>query len=286
MNVYEIITDRILRKLEQGTAPWRRGWDTAQGMPRSLVSGKEYRGINAFMLGTAGHSSPYYLTFKQALARGGAVRKGEHGYPVVFWKMLEKDNPKAQDGKDHIPMLRYYTVFNADQCDGIDYPKPDGLRVHEPIRVCQDTAARYLSDKGPSLSHGGARAYYRPSTDSVSMPELGAFERREEYYSVLFHELSHSTGHKSRLDRSGISESHSFGDSVYSREELVAEMGAAMLCGHCGIDSATLDNSAAYLAGWVKVLRGDSRLVVTAAAQAQKAADLILGRKWEAPAHE
>lgn len=277
MNVYDIITEQIIQRLQQGTIPWQQPWKSA-GAPKNLVSKKEYRGINVFLLASQHHQSPYWLTFKQAQDLGGHIRKGEHGSKVVFWKMLnlETDDADAEDAR-LIPLLRYYTVFNVDQCDGITAPEGETVnRPFEPIQVCESVVAGMPNR--PNLGHNDARAYYQPSMDWVNMPKPETFRSNEDYYSVLFHELTHSTGHQSRLNRSTLTDLCPFGSTNYSKEELVAEMGAAFLCGHTGIENCTIDNSAAYTKGWLTRLQNDAKLVVIAAAQAQKAADYILGR--------
>jgi len=279
-DVYQLITDRLLAILEAGTVPWRKPWNYGrEGGPLNLVSRKHYQGINCFLLACTPHSSPYWLTYRQAQALGGNVRKGERGSPVIFWKIYEKEDANAEDGKKRLPLLRHYTVFNAEQCHGITTPPTDVTTwaEHDPI-IAAETVVLAMPNS-PILEIGGGRAFYSPSRDLVRVPELFRYEEPEEYYSTLFHELAHSTGHKSRLDREGITGQHFFGDAVYSREELVAEMAAAFLCGHTGIENATIENSAAYLQSWIKRLRGDKKLAVIAGAQAQKAADYILGRK-------
>ena len=283
MDVYEIITDRIVAILEAGTVPWRKPWNYgSEKDPLNLVSKKHYQGINCFLLACTPYGSPYWLTYRQAQALGGSVHKGQKGSMVIFWKMLVKDDPKAKDGKRNIPVLRYYTVFNSEQCDGIIVPAPDVTTWHEHDPIEAAEAVQLAMPNRPTVEIGGTRACYSPSRDRIQVPELFRYEKPEEYYCTLFHELAHATGHESRLNREGITESHYFGSPDYSREELVAEMAAAFLCGHVGIENATIQNSAAYLQSWIKTLRGDKRLAVTAAAQAQKAADYILNRK----AHE
>ena len=285
-DVYDVITARIMELLDKGIVPWRKPWRGGRaGKPKNLASGKDYRGVNTFLLHCAGmaggYDSPYWLTFNQAKERGGNVRKGEHGMPVVFWNWLEREKTDSQTGEaktEEIPFLRYYTVFNVEQCDGIDCPKPDTQSVpldFQPIAECE-TVVEGFTDK-PGIEHDGAgRAFYRPSDDTVHMPESGRFDSAQAYYATLFHELAHSTGHGSRLGRTKDQKQAAFGSTDYGKEELVAEMGAAFLCGHCGIDGATIENAAAYIDGWRRAIRQDKKLVVHAAAQAQKAADYIL----------
>jgi antirestriction protein ArdC len=271
---YQIITDRVFALLEAGTVPWRKPWNygSVRG-PLNLVSRRHYHGINCFLLACTPHGSPYWLTYRQAKGLGGNIRKGEKGSTVILWKpMYKKDDPQAV-------LLRYYTVFNVEQCEGVTAPKPDATTWHEHDPIEAAEAVQLAMPNRPTVVLGGPRACYFPASDYVRVPELFSYECAEEYYSTLFHELAHATGHKSRLNRCGIVGHHFFGDAVYSREELVAEMTAAFLCGHVGIENATIQNSAAYLQSWMKRLRGDKKLAIIAAAQAQKAADYILNRK-------
>lgn len=276
--VYEIITDRVIQLLEKGTVPWRQPWAT-EGPPQNVVSRKPYRGVNVFLLSCVTYDRPYWITYKQANRFGGHVRKGERGMPVVFWKFLDTED---DDGKaKQIPLLRYYTVFNVDQCDDLPkgvvppVPSPDG-RTFEPIEACQRIVD--AMPKRPPIHHDAQGAFYRPSTDSVHMPSRNAFDGPHEYHSTLFHELVHATDHECRLHRPGMGVSR-FGSPTYSREELIAEMGAAFLAGHTGIEHRTIENSAAYVANWLSKLRGDARLVIQAAGAAQKAADFILNQE-------
>jgi len=201
------------------------------------------------------------------------VRRGEHGSKVVFWKIdkYETEDADGQTVAKTSAILRYYTVFNVEQCEGITASASD--KVINPIEECERIVAGMPNP--PAMVQAGA--WYRPATDTVGMPSRQAFGSAEEYYSTLFHELTHSTGHPSRIGREGIEKLNTFGSESYSKEELVAEMGAAMLAGIAGIERKTLSNSAAYLQSWIDVLKSDSRMVVFAASQAQKAADYIQG---------
>jgi antirestriction protein ArdC len=275
--VYAIITDRVVSLLERGVVPWRRPWAGPEGMPRNLASGREYRGVNVFLLASAGYVSPNWLTFRQAQERGGSVRKGEKATPVVFWKVdsVQRVDDAGEPYADRRFILRYYNVFNSEQCEDIQAPLPAVSKAFEPIDRCESVLAGMPN--APTITHGEARAFYQPASDTVNMPRRELFDSPEAYYATIFHELTHSTGHASRLDRKGIADVATFASIDYSREELVAEMGAAFLCGHCGIEQATIENSAAYIANWLKRLRDDRTLIVQAAAQGQKAADFILG---------
>ncbi len=275
---YDVITDRIVAQLEAGTVPWRKPWNGQAGMPKNLVSGKEYRGINVFLLHCLGYESPYFLTFRQAKKLGGHVRKGEKGCPVVFWKWLDRETDDEPTTR-RVPLLRYYTVFNVAQCEGVEAPTIDvPEREHEPLQAAEAMVGAMPTP--PGIVRGYVSAAYSPRTDIVRMPKPGRFESDKAYYGTLFHELTHSTGHPSRLNRKGVTETVEFGSRTYSQEELVAEMGAAFLCGETGILDIQIDQTAAYIDGWLRSLRNDRKLVVTAAAQAQKAADYILDRSF------
>jgi antirestriction protein ArdC len=276
-DVYQIVTDRVISLLESGTVPWRKPWAGGDQFPMNLASGKAYRGVNVWLLSCAGFSSPYWVSYKQAQDRGGSVRKGEKSSLAVFWKRLETTD-KATGEKKTIPMLRYYRVFNVEQCDGVDYPKPEAREVtFNPIAAAESIVAAMPAP--PAITHNEARAYYQRESDRVNMPKRETFAAETEYYSTLFHELIHATGHESRLGRLA-NESTNFGSSTYAKEELLAEMGAAYLNATAGILHSNIDNSAAYIASWLKRLKDDRKLVVMAAAAAQRASDFILGKTY------
>ena len=272
-SAYQVITDRIISLLEQGTVPWQKPW-TGSDEAMSLVTQKAYRGINRFLLNISGYACPYWATLRQINKMGGKVQKGEKSTPIVFWKWLEKKDQETGEVKQ-LPVLRYYWVFNIEQTEGIKVPEPDkpAERKFTPIEQCE-IIIEYMPNR-PVIQHKVQAAWYRPSADLINMPLPETFKNDESYYSTLFHELAHATGHESRLNRATLTDMAPFGTSNYSREELVAEMTASMLCGETGIINQTIQNSAAYIQGWLGKLRGDSRLVVQAAAQAQKAADCI-----------
>ncbi len=241
------------------------------------MSRKVYRGINLFLLDSTGFASPFWLTFKQVESLNGRIKKGEKSLPVVFWKILEDvDNGETRK----IPFLRYHRVFNVLQCEGITVPTPPMVNgTFQPIERCEDVVANM--PHRPAIEHGGGRACYSPQRDAVSIPEASLFESPQAFYGTLFHELTHSTGHVSRLNRKEVANPSDFGSDLYSREELVAEMGAAFLSRHCEIEHTTLDQSASYIQNWLERLKEDRKLVVHAAAQAQKACDFILDIKPE-----
>ena len=276
IDVYEIVTDRIIDLLEKGVVPWHKPWAGGRNSaPANLVSKKPYRGLNVWLLGSMGYSSPYWVSYKQATEMGGQVRKGEKSTMVVYWKMFETID-KVTKEKKTIPMLRYYNVFNVTQCDGLKYPEIEDIKVNDfnPI----DEAEKIVTSmtNAPKIVHNEQRAWYRRDTDLVNMPIKESFDKEEEYYNTLFHELTHATGHESRLGRLQDSVS-GFGSTSYAKEELIAEMGASYLCAVAGIVDRTIDNSAAYIANWLTKLRNDKKLVVSAAGKAHAACDYILG---------
>ncbi len=273
---YDRITERIVSLMEKGTVPWHKPWQVQTGMPRNLVTQKPYRGINTFLLMSMGFESTHWLTFRQAVQLGGSVRKGEKSCPVVFWKPLQVTD-EASGEIEKIPLLRLYHVFNVNQCEGLkNVPATDeaAFAITEAAEIVANMP------QPPVVKHGMTQAYYAPRQDMVGMPERKRFTTEDGYHATLFHELVHSTGHEKRLKRQSITERNGFGSDPYCKEELIAELGSAFLCGQAGIVERTIDGSAAYLEGWLKQLKSDKTLIVYAAAQAQKAADFILGLKF------
>ena len=291
LDCYEVITQRIIDLLSAGTVPWQKPWKSNGGFPKNLVSGKHYRGMNAFLLHAMNYENPNWITFKQALELGGNVRKGEKATPIIFWKKWEKAD-KATGEKTTIPMMRFYYVFNVAQCDGLESLFGDSITGETTPETPAETSGDYSKAEslvmnykgGPVVKHGMSRAYYSPGGDYVGMPDNNKFTSIGHYYATLFHELTHSTGHVSRLARKMMVDCEfAFGDANYSREELVAEMGSAFLCGMSGISETgnIMENSAAYIAGWLKALKNDKKLVIQAAGLAQKAVDHICGTGFE-----
>jgi antirestriction protein ArdC len=283
-SVYEKITNIIIEKLEQGIVPWHQPW-TSAWPPRNLVSKKPYRGINLLLLSDQKYELPYFLTFKQVKRLKGSVLKDEKAHLVVFYKWLEKKDESGNvvlndEGKTElVPMLKFYYVFNVGQCKDID-------SKHIPWQISREfnpiEEAEHIVEnmpERPEIIYNRNQACYIPSKDKINMPSKNSFKSDEELYSTLFHELCHSTGHISRLNRKGVTQAAAFGSKVYSQEELVAEMGSAFLCGEAGIENRTIDNSAAYIRGWLSKLKDDKRLLVFAAGAAQKASDFILNRR-------
>jgi antirestriction protein ArdC len=286
MDVYAIVTEKIINLLEQGVVPWRRPW-TSTGLPRNLVTKKPYRGINHFLLSASKYVSPFWLTMRQANQLGGCVRKGEESTIVVFWKVenAEKSSEEiepeeSRDKNRRRFLLRYYRIFNLEQCElpqaVLDKLPKIETHEHDPIEAVERIIAEMPNP--PEIVRAGSKAFYSPATDCITLPPRELFESAAEDAATTLHELSHSVGAEKRLAREGIIEAAPFGSPVYSREELVAELSAAFLCAETGISNAVITNQAAYVAGWVKQLRGDRKLVVHAAAQAQRAADYVLGK--------
>lgn len=282
---YERITESVVAALTAGTAPWRQSWKRAE-MPRN-IDGYRYRGINIFILRMRGFNSPYWLTFDQAHKRGGHVSKGQKGTEIVFWKRITIKDPEDPEKTITIPLMRTYRVFNVEQCEDVRLPKnaivpaevptPDQAEV---IAAAEAIIAGYVDP--PSIAERGTAAYYTPSLDSVVLPPRATFTSPDAFYSTTFHELAHSTGHAKRLARKSVVEGASFRTYEYGREELVAEMTAAFLSGECEILPQTLADSASYCQSWIRTIKEDVKAVVVAAGSAQRAADHILGRVWEA----
>ncbi len=285
MDIYAIVTEKIINLLEGGVVPWRRPW-TSTGLPRNLASKKPYRGVNFFLLSASKYVSPFWLTIRQANELGGRVRKGEESTIVAFWKVDDakqktEDDDEETDGKTRRRfLLRYYRVFNLEQCElpqtVLDKLPKTEAHEHDPI----ETAERIISDmpNRPEIQYTGSKAFYSSLTDRITLPPRELFTSAEEFYATALHETVHSSGSEKRLAREGICEAAPFGSPVYSKEELVAEFGAAYLCAEAGISNAVICNQAGYVAGWLKKLRDDRKLLIHAAAQAQRAADYILNR--------
>ena len=286
-DIYQAVTDRIIQAIEGGNIPWVKPW-TGAGADLSIKyrDGKPYSLLNQLLLGEPGE----YLSYKECEAAGGHVKKGEKGHMVVFWMMHQYEETDSdgnviyKDGKavmKTVPILRYYTVFHINQCECIK-SKVETAETHQndPIEEAEKVSADYISRSGVKLIVTKSdRAFYRPSTDTIHVPALEQYADVSEYYSTLFHEETHSTGHKNRLGRLD-EKIAAFGDEDYSKEELVAELGACMILNRIGIESAnSFRNSAGYLQGWLSALKNDKRLIVSAASKAEKAVKLIMGEE-------
>jgi len=272
IDVYQEITDRIIAALEDGTRPWTKSWSVGSGNVPLRVNGEPYRGINVFLLMMEGRSAQTWMTYKQAQELGGQVRKGERSAMVTFFKILKKEQ---DDGSvDKIPLIRYYNVFNVEQIDGLPerfYPQPAEVRNADERDAGVDA---YVAATGATVNHGGDKAYFAPGPDAIQLPLFEQFNSAEDYYAVELHELVHWSGHKSRLDRHTM---NSFGSAEYAKEELVAEMGAAILCATLGVSAEPREDHASYIASWLKALKNDKKFVFQAATAAQKAVDHLEG---------
>jgi antirestriction protein ArdC len=277
-DIYESITARFIEQLKRGTVPWQKPWFAVQ----NIVSRKPYRGINALLLGSTDYQSPFWLSFKQALDLGGHVRKGEKSTPVIYYKILEKQDEAGkimlrEDGKPaRIPFVRWANVFNLDQTEGIPAPTITANQGMSPPH--QRAAAIVDNARLCPIHHAGFAAFYSPTDDVIRIPAPSTFHSQEDYYHTVYHELTHASGHSTRLDREGVTQHTRFGSERYSKEELIGELGAAFLSNEAGIlDSVRFENSAAYLGSWINKLENDPKLIVSAASQAQKASDFVLG---------
>lgn len=292
-DAYQMVTDRICEMLEQGFIPWDKPWAMANSCAWSGISGEPYSLLNQFLLADPGKKyknfdevikdiAGEWVTFKQAVDRGGNVKKGEHGRKIVFFKMVsEKDEDGEETGKFH-PFITWATVFKISQCEGVEqkYHKDAGmLYTFNANQTADNVANEYIQREGITFkTRESNRAFYSPESDTVVLPLPEQFQNNSEYYSTLFHELTHSTGHPKRLNR--ISKTAAFGKDEYSVEELVAEIGSASIMATLGLENdSTFKNSTAYIQNWLKALKNDKRMIVTASARAEKAIKYILGIK-------
>jgi len=282
-DLYQLVTDKIVAALEAGTPPWVRPWHThTDPLPINAETHRTYRGVNFLTLAIEaqyrGYTRSCWLTYRQAAALGAQVRRGEHGVPVVFWKLRKVDAkaetepwPRDDDLSERvIPLLRHYTVFNVAQIDGLP-PEMAEPVPSVPTWTGDEMAERVVSDSGADIRHGGSKAFYHPAGDYIQIPPRAAFAHPAGYYGTALHELVHWTAHPSRLARSL---SGRFGDDAYAVEELIAELGSAFLCAHLRVDGQL--QHASYISNWLRVLRSDKRAVFVASTKAQNAADFLL----------
>jgi antirestriction protein ArdC len=277
-SVYEVITNEIIKKLDEGVKPWKKEFNGTKGMPRNLISNKPYQGINTLMLLSQGFLSPFWCTFKQISDRGGKIKKGEKHTKVVFWSTMDKENEEGKERK--IPFMRYYRVWNIQQTEDVSLPKyanvPEEIEEVTPIEACENIVNGFKDC--PEILFG-RKPHYNPTYDQIGMPKIEQFHSPEFFYGTLFHEMIHATKHMTRLNREGIS---------YAQEELVAEIGACFLSGIAGISEKIFDNQVSYIHGWGQktemscvewknFLKSNPKALVQAASQAQKAADYVQG---------
>lgn len=276
-NVYDMVTERIIAELEKGSIPWDKPWTGVRSGAYNRVSKKAYSLLNQMLLKHTGE----YATFKQWTDLGGHIKKGEKSEMVVFWKIFEKEEINSDTGEKEvqkIPMLRYYNVFHISQVEGVE-PLAIPFRDVEPIEEADKVIADYVARENIEFTECASNeAYYSPSKDCVVVPMKEQYKLINEYYSTTFHELTHSTGHKNRLDRLKSGQNAAFGSENYSKEELVAEIGSASIMNLLGIETKkTFRNSAAYIQNWLQVLKNDSKFIVSAAGRAEKAVNYIMG---------
>lgn len=277
-DVYEMVTDRIIEQLEQGVIPWEKPWGGVIDGAYNRISKKPYSLLNQMLLQHSGE----YATFKQWSELGGHIRKGEKSEIVVFWKLQPYEDENADGEKiiKQIPLLRYYNVFHVSQVDGIE-PKELDLNEFEPIEEAERIKTEYMTREHLKiLEKLTDKAFYTPAFDYIQVPCKEQYQNVEEFYSTLFHEMVHSTGHKSRLDREDVKDCMYFGSENYSKEELTAELGSAFLVNLLGIETKkSFRNSSAYIQGWLGRLRGDKKFIVSASSKAEKAVKYIMNEQ-------
>ena len=294
-DIYQEVTNRIIEQLKQGVIPWNKPWTGIASGAFNRVTKKPYSFINQMMLKHEGE----YASYKQWASLGGQVRKGEKSEIVVFWKIIQADDVDADGNvrkdkngnakKKTIPILKYYRVFHISQVDGVEPLESVIATEHEPIEVAENIKLGYMEREGIDIHEvAGDRAFYSVACDHIVTPLMEQFADIKEYYSTLFHEITHSTGAKHRLGRFDMdAKIAAFGSHDYSKEELVAELGASYLMSHCGIETDdTFRNSAAYIQSWIAALNNDKRMIVSAASRAEKAAKWVLYGKDMKPAED
>jgi antirestriction protein ArdC len=273
-NVYEMVTDRVISALESGNIPWEKPWGGCRSGAYNFITRKSYSLMNQMLLKHRGA----YGTFKQWTEKGGKIRKGEKSEIVVFWKfqIVEEENEDGEKEEKKIPILKYYNVFHISQVEGVTV-KEEELPEVKPIESAEKIKREYVEREHIRiLEYTTNEAFYSPAGDFIQVPERGQYRDANEFYSTLYHEMVHSTGHKSRLNR--LERDAHFGNEIYSKEELVAELGAAFLMNLLGIEKKkTFRNSTAYIQNWIQVLKNDPRFVVSAAGKAEKAVHYIMG---------
>lgn len=288
-NCYDQVTNRIIDLLESGVIPWRRTWGQ-YGLAKNYATNRLYHGINALLLNLTGHPIPYFLTWNQIKKRNGKVKAGSKAQQVYYYNRIYRNGSdekiseeearwlKAQNQEVKVrSFLRYYNVFNVGDVERIDFEFPEvELHNNEKIESCEAIMSS-MKDPPEFKYIDGNRLFYDPANDYINLPPLENFESAEAYYNGLFHEVSHWTGHQSRLNRPSIADNHAFGSPGYAKEELIAEISSAFVCGMVGIDRVEVtENTTAYIDGWLKVLREENTFILKVASEAQKSANFIL----------
>lgn len=279
-NVYQMVTDRIIEEMQKGIIPWEKPWTGVRAGAFNRVSKKPYSLLNQMLLKHTGE----YATFKQWSELGGKIKKGAKSEIIVFWKIteIEEENEDNEKVKKNIAILRYYNVFHISQVEGVkplESPFPEVEPIEEADRIINDYVAREHIDFTECASND---AYYNPLRDCVVVPMKEQYKLINEYYSTTFHELTHTTGHKDRLNRLENEAITAYGSETYSKEELVAELGSSYIMNFLGIETIkTFRNSARYIKNWLQVLKNDNKFIVSAASKAEKAVNFILGNTVE-----
>lgn len=278
-DVYGEITNQLLDALDKGIIPWKRPWHGAS-LPTNLFTGKAYRGVNIPILISKCFTSNFWVGYDQARQLGGYVKAKEKATKIIKWDVKKFEDIDPDDPNKKITTYRMrplvLNVFNVTQCENLKLPELETINF-DPIESCENVVAGFTDC--PEIQYEGTRAYYSPGKDYINMPNKDVFISEEHFYSTLFHEMGHSTGHSTRLNRATITKNANFGSETYSKEELIAEIASAFLCGETGINSqGIIDNSASYISGWSSKLRSNPKWFIIAAQQAQKASDWILGK--------
>lgn len=277
-DIYEMVTDRIIEQLEKGYIPWQKPWTGVHDGAYNRISNKPYSLLNQMLLSKTGE----YATFKQWTELGGHIRKGEKAEIVTFWKIqqIEEENEDGEKVIKQIPLLRYYNVFHISQVEGVE-PKSIDLNELQPIEEAERIKTEYMQREHIKiLEKVTDKAFYSPSLDYIQVPCKEQYQNIEEFYSTLFHEMTHSTGHKVRLDREDVKDCMYFGSENYSKEELCAELGSAFLINKLGIASSkSFTNSTAYIQSWLRVLKNDKKFIISASSRAEKAVKYILNEQ-------
>lgn len=277
-DIYEMVTNRIIEQLEKGYIPWQKPWTGVHDGAYNRISNKPYSLLNQMLLSKTGE----YASFKQWTELGGHIRKGEKAEIVTFWKIqqIEEENEDGEKIIKQLPLLRYYNVFHISQVEGVE-PKSIDLNKLQPIEEAERIKTEYMQREHIKiLEKVTDKAFYSPSLDYIQVPCKEQYQHIEEFYSTLFHEMTHSTGHKVRLDREDVKDCMYFGSENYSKEELCAELGSAFLINKLGIASSkSFNNSTAYIQSWLRVLKNDKKFIISASSRAEKAVKYILNEQ-------
>lgn len=279
VNVYQIVTERIVEELKNGVIPWQKPWVGGQMEAINFVTRKPYSLLNQILLGKPGE----WLTFKQIQDKKACLRAGAKSRIVVYFTLVDKKDNNGNETTDKkFPVLKYYRVFHIDDVQGLESKIQQDKFEGDPIEEAENIINDYIRRENLSFRFGIDKAFYSRSNDEVVVPDRTKFKEISEYYSTTFHELAHSTMHESRCNRSEENKNSLFGNFAYSREELVAEIGAAMLCNHAHIDcEKAFKNSVAYIQSWLQALNDDPKMIVWASSKAEKAAKYIIGETAE-----